>query len=425
MRRSIVVLAAALAAFPLVRPVPAQKFQPKSIQFKGDPEYSGQELMDAAGLKKGVVLDYAEMNDHCKRLLDTGLFATLAFKFDGQDLIFMLTPSTDLYPIRLDNLPLAAGKDLDAKLHDQFSLYHGKVPADGGLTEDIRGGLEKLLASEGINATVLATSVADPATRKVIAVSYSITAPPVLVGEVHVDGVSAQYLTALQAVVKDAAKLPFDTEHSADNLARPIELFYQERGYAAVKADVSQSGAPVNSAAGVQVPFSVKVTEGRVYTVDSIHLPAGAPVTQAEVDKALAPRAGGPVQGVRVRSVWEMLASRYKANGNLDCKITPQAEFNDAAGTVSYTVDVDPGPVYHLGFVKFDNVSDALRAMLIHYWQMMPGDVFDESYVGSFIMKVQEQDPVLKRSLAGVKTTFDATADQQTHDVNVVIHLAK
>jgi outer membrane protein assembly factor BamA len=425
MQRSMVVLAAALAALPLVRPVPAQKFQPKTIQFKGDPEYSDKEMMDAAGLKKGTVLDYAQMNEHSKRLLDTGLFATLAFKFDGQDLIFMLTPSTDLYPIRVENLPLVPGKDLDTKLHDQLSLYHGKVPADGGLAEDVRAVLEKMLASEGIAATVVAATAADPATHKVNSVVYSITAPPVLVGEVHLDGVSAQYLTTVQRIEKDAAKVPFDTENATANLARPIEQFYQDQGYAAVKVEVSQSGVPMSSSSSIQIPFSLKITEGRTYTVDSIHLPAGVPMTQADVDKTLAPRPGGPVQGVRVRSVWEHLAASYKAKGNLDCKITPHAEFNDAAGTVSYTVDVDPGPVYHLGFVKFDNVSDALRTMLIRYWQMMPGDVFDESYVASFIIKVQDQDPVLKRSLAGVKTTFDATADPQTHDVNVVIHLAK
>lgn len=41
------------------------------------------------------------------------------------------------------------------------------------------------------------------------------------------------------------------------------------------------------------------------------------------------------------------------------------------------------------------------------------------------IATVQQNDPVLRRSLAGIKTTFDAVADPQTHDVNVVIRLAK
>ncbi len=88
-------------------------------------------------------------------------------------------------------------------------------------------------------------------------------------------------------------------------------------------------------------------------------------------------------------------------------------------------MDVDPGPVYHLGFVKFDNVSDQMRTLLMHYWQMMSGDVFDESYVSQFLVRAQQQDPVLRRSLVGVKTSFDANADPQTHTVNLVIRLSR
>ena len=93
-------------------PAAAQKFLPKSIQFKGDPEYSDQELMAAAGLKKGAVLNVDEMKSHSKMLMDTGVFDTLSFTFDGQDLIYKLVPSPTLFPIRLENLPLTPGKEL-------------------------------------------------------------------------------------------------------------------------------------------------------------------------------------------------------------------------------------------------------------------------------------------------------------------------
>jgi outer membrane protein insertion porin family len=282
-----------------------------------------------------------------------------------------------------------------------------------------------MLADEGMTVAVTATTSGDLASHKLAAVSYSITTPPVQIGDVQLSGVSAPALVTVTDIVKNTAKLPFDTENSAGNLEQAVEVYYHDQGYAAVKVQAVRSGNPISTPGGIQVPFSLSVQEGRVYTVSSVHLPDGAPMTQADVDRVLAPRSGGPVQGVRVRSIWELLAERYKAKGYLDCKITPNAQLNDASGTVDYTVSVDPGPVYHLGFVKFDNVSDALRALLIRYWQMMPGDVFDESYVASYIMKAQEQDPVLRRSLAGVKTTFDANADPQTHTVNVVIHLAK
>jgi outer membrane protein assembly factor BamA len=425
MRQLVFLLIAALAVAVAARPATAQKFQPKSILFQGDPEYSTDELLSASGLKKGVVLSYSDMQDYSKRLLGSGVFASVAFKFDGQDLTFLLAPSTDLYPIRLENLPLTPGADLDAKLHAQIPLYHGKVPADGGINDDARAALEKMLTAEGLQANVTATTAADLNTHQINAVSYSITAPPVQVGFAHIDGVSDPFQTKVRAILDRAAKNPFSTMDSANNIERIVEQFYGDQGYAAAKVQATLAGDPTLAAEAIVVPFAVQVQEGRVYTVDSIHLPPGTPVTQAEIDKALAPWPGGPPVGARVRSIWGLIAERCHNTGHLDCKVTPKADFNDADTKVSYTVDVDPGPVYHLGFVKFDNVSDELRKLLIHNWEMMPGDVFDESYVGSFIVKVQQQDPVLRQSLSDVKVKFDANANPDTHDVDVVIRLEK
>jgi outer membrane protein insertion porin family len=425
MRQPVFLLLAALAVAVAVRPAAAQKFQPKNIQFQGDPEYSSDELLSASGLKKGVVLSYTDMQDYSKRLLDSGVFASVAFKFDGQDLTFLLAPSADLFPIRLENLPLAPGADLDAKLHAQIPLYHGKVPADGGINEDVRTNLEKMLTAEGLQASVVATTAADLNTHQINAVSYSITAPPVQIGFAHIDGVSDPFQTKVRGILDHAAKNPYSTTDSATNIERIVEQFYGDQGYAAAKVQATRSGDPTLAAEAIVVPFAVQVQEGRVYKVGSIQLPPGASVTQAEIDKALAPSAAGPPVGVRVRSIWGLIAERCHNTGHLDCKVTPQPNFNDADATVNYTVDVDPGPVYHLGFVKFDNVSDDLRKLLIHNWEMMPGDVFDQSYVGSFIAKVQQQDPVLRQSLLGVKVKFDAIANPDTHDVNVVIRLER
>jgi outer membrane protein insertion porin family len=425
MRQPVFLFLAALAVAAAVRPAAAQKFQPKAILFQGDPEYSSDELLAAAGLKKGVVLSYTDMQDYSKRLLGSGVFASVAFKFDGQDLTFLLAPSTDLYAIQLENLPLTPGADLDAKLHAQIPLYHGKVPADGGINEDVRTDLEKMLTAEGLQASVVATTAADLNTHQINAVSYSITSPPVQIGFAHIDGVSDPFQTKVRAILDRAAKNPFSTTDSANNIERVVEQFYGDQGYAAAKVQATRSGDPTFTPGSIVVPFAVQVQEGRVYKVGSIQVPPGDPVTQAEIDKALAPSAGGAPVGVRVRSIWVLIAERCHNAGHLDCKVTPQPVFNDADATVNYTVDVDPGPVYHLGFVKFDNVSDELRKLLIHNWEMMPGDVFDESYVASFITKVQQQDPVLRQSLLGVKVKFDANANPDTHDVNVVIRLEK
>jgi outer membrane protein insertion porin family len=424
MRRHFCLLLLAISVCVAARPAASQKFLPKSIKFQGDPEYSDTELIAATGLKKGVVLGYTEMQGLTQRLLATGVFSGVAFKFDGQDLIFLLTPSTDLFPVRLENLPLTSNADLDAKLHDQIPLYHGKVPAEGGMTDDVRAALEKMLADEGLEATVVATTVADQFAHKVNAVSYSVTAPQVIVGVTQLEGISDAFQTRVRAILIEEAKNPFSTMDSASNIQRVVAQFYADQGYAAAKVQVARAGNPTTTPEAIVVPFAVQVEEGRVYAVTSIQLPTGTPVTQAEIEKAMTLLSSMP-QGVRVRSVMTMISSRYHAKGYLDCKITPHASINDANATVSYTVDIDPGAVYHLAFVKFDNVSDELRSRLIHYWELMPGDPFDESYLANFIVKVQQQDPALRQSLAGVKVKFDVTANPNTHDVNVVIRLER
>jgi len=425
MKRALFLFITAVFFLSIGLPAAAQKFLPKSIQFKGDPEYSDQELIAAAGLKNGVVLDSDEMNEHSKRLMDSGVFDTLKFTFDGQDLIFTLTPSTSLFPIRLENLPLTPGKELDAKLHDRFPLYHGKVPSAGTLLESVRGALEEMLATQGIKATVKAMPFGTAGTKNVSAMHFNFESPSVRVGTIQLDGISPAMQPGIKSVAQKEIGTPFDTENTEKNLEHTFESFYTDEGYAAVKVQVDRPGNPVIAPDAIAIPYSVSIQEGRLYKLGSIHLPANALVTQEEIDKVIGSHGGTTAKGLTLRNIWYLISTRYKSKGYLDCTVNPHPEFDEASGTVSYTVDINPGPIYHLAFVKFDNVSDDLRRLLMRSWQMLPGDPFDESYVSNFIVKAQKDDPVLQRSLSGVGATYRIAADQRTHEVNCVIHFTR
>jgi outer membrane protein assembly factor BamA len=413
----------------------AQKFQPKSIQFKGDPEYSDEELLAAAGLKTGVVLTVAEMNDHFERLRDSGVFANVLYKFDGQDLIYQLTPATELYPIRIENLPLTPGKDLDAQLHARLPLYHGKVPSEGTLLDGVRQGLQDLLAERGIPAKVTAMPFGTPGTKDVTAINFVITSPPVLIGAIQAAGVSPEMQAKVTALEGHTSGMQFDTGNSERNIEQSFQSMYMDEGYTAVKVHAVESGNVSVAPDSINAPFSVAVEEGRIYKLGTVRLSSYEMMTQAELDKAVASfiqadvkginPAGMKVKGLTLRSIWSFISSRYTSKGYLDCKLTPHPEFDDATATANYKVDIDPGPVYHLAFVRFDNVSDELRKLLMRYWQMLPGDPFNEGYVSNFIYSAQKSDPVLMRTLGGVKASYDVRDDPQTHEVNLVIHLER
>ncbi|MGB6974909.1 MAG: hypothetical protein WBD67_09525 [Terracidiphilus sp.] len=402
-----------------------QQFQPKTIQFSGDPEYSQAEMLAAAGLKVGQVLTYAQMNDISKQLLATGMFASLSFKFDGQDLVFQLTPSDQLYPVRLTNLPLTPGTELEATLHEAMPLYHGKVPDQGGLADAMTSELEKLLAAQGMNVTVVATPSASLATGKVGGMSYSITTPAVWPTVTKLDGVSAALESGVQQVVQEAGRDAYDTNSTAKNLEQAVTLFYRDRGYAAVKVNVMRAGAAVVAIDGIRIPFSVTVEEGRSYKLGTVDVPAGSPMTQADADKLMT---GGSVHllpGVALRGLLGSVTEGYETKGYLNCKVALVPHFDETADRVNYTMTAETGPVYHLAYVKFANVGDNLRKVLMRNWQLMPGDAFNEPYAANFLIQLTAQNPQLGRALVGWAEKMTTTTDPQTHDVNVVIELVR
>lgn len=65
--------------------------------------------------------------------------------------------------------------------------------------------------------------------------------------------------------------------------------------------------------------------------------------------------------------------------------------------------------------MKFDNMSDGARMLLMRYWQMMPGDVF--------ILNAQKQDRTFAITLRGAKVKYVETEDLVNHTVNLVIRL--
>ena len=428
MKRTFFLLLTALILFASTQPAAAQKFLPKTIQFKGAPEYSDQELLAAAGLKKGTVLDFAEMKGHSQKLLDTGLFENVGFKFDGVDLVYTLVPSTELYPVRLENLPLAPGKELDAALHQRFPFYHGKVPAEGGLTEQVRQALEAMLAAKGIKATVAAVPFTDQKLMQVTAMSYAITAPPVRVGQIHLEGVSPEMQAKVKQIADHAMKTDYITENAAGNIEHSFALLYTDEGYVTVKVHAERSGNTIAGSEAIEIPYNVTVEEGRLYKLGSIHLPSGELLNMAEINK-IAGVGSNSVEkmsvkgGVALRTALLYVTGQYKSKGYMDCVVTPHSQLDEAAGIVNYTFEVQPGPVYTMGKLIIQNTADDLRAAMWSAWKIPTGAVFNESAIQTYYSS-QGNTP-LGRTFASANCKYTLAKDLESHTVDVALLLEK
>lgn len=400
----------------------AQTYQIKTIHFKGDSEHTEAELSAAADIKKGATLTMPQINEHTQLLTDTGMFQNVAFKFNSQDLVYELTPVTDLYTLRLENLPLGIGTGLDERLHTRLPLYHGKVPASGSMLDGVQKELEDELAASGVKATVAVTPYTDITSGKVTAMSFAITDPEVEVGQIQVQGVSAAYADKVKAVLAKSSGTAYSFDGSISQLQTNLANFYGAQGYLEPKIQaIAQTGTVMDTNA-IRIPIVVTIEEGMQYKLASVQLAPGLVISQADFDKSSGLHPGEVVSLVKLRSSWEFLARQYHNRGYITAEIHPVATYDRAQQTVSYSVSVDPGPVYRTGKVRVRNVSDELRDMAMAALKLPPGEPFNEGAIRS-MTATHDVYPAFERIIPKYNLSYTLTRHDDVHTVDVDINL--
>ena len=402
----------------------AQQYHPATIQFKGAPEYTDQELMAATGLKPRMALTMDELNERSQKLIDSGLFDNFTYHFDGQDLIFNLKPSTSIYPICLQNLPLMQGKELDAQLHDRIPLYHGKVPVSNGLAEQVRNALEEILAAQGLKATVEALASPDSAACHGATVLFTITSPLIQIGEIHIDSTSPALEPKAQEILTKLTGDPYDIEGSPRQIATYLGNYYRDKGYVEAAIVAAPQPAIATPEGAIQVPFQFSLVPGIQYKLDAMRLAPGLLVTQADFDHQANIHAGDIAEGQRLIPNWEFISRQYHNHGYMKASVHPGPAFDRNNGTVSYIVTVDPGPVFTMGTLAIENVAEDLRALMIAAWKMPAGTTFNESAVLNFYA-AGDANPALKRVFSAVNCKYVLRLNDDTHTVDVTLRLEK
>jgi len=87
---------------------------------------------------------------------------------------------------------------------------------------------------------------------------------------------------------------------------------------------------------------------------------------------------------------------------------------------VSYSVGVEPGPVYTTGKIRVRNASDELRAAILGTLKLTPGEPFNEGAIRSMLM-TKSADPALQRVLGSYNLSYTASRHEDVHTIDVDI----
>ena len=254
--------------------------------------------------------------------------------------------------MHLDNLPLKPGKDLDDKLHARFPLYHGLLPANGSMADGICQAFEEMLAAQGVKATVKAGLTSGLGPKKITAMNFTITSPPVRIGPSSLPAFRPPCRPRPTVLVASQTGNAFDTENTAIGLRARLRRSLPGSGLCGREVEVTRD----RSSRSCPIKPSIYLSRSRSRKAESTSS-ARSTIRPTRWFRALkSTRLWQDTRPVRGRPLdLFLLAVRdaYHARGYLDCSVVSHPSFNEATHIVNYSLEIVPGPALSHGCSSF------------------------------------------------------------------------
>jgi outer membrane protein insertion porin family len=400
-----------------VLPVLAQPITIHKVAFGGAPAYDSAALMRASGIHPGVSSG-EEIRAGAQRLSDTGLFSNVQFKFDGETVTYNLTVAPHMLKARFDNFVWWTPAELEQNLHALVPLFTGDAPEHGSLTTSISDALTKMLAGKSVTATVSCLPESAGEGQPMSVMTCRIVTPLVKISSIKVQGASGELAEKLDPVLQAATNQVYSAATSQDYFATAISNVAFENGYMEERLTDFKLGPPVVQGESVNVDAVATVEPGLQYHV-SVVAWAGSPVLSKDAFTKLNPLKPGSIASKQeLTRGLQALGSYYYRNGYMNAKLHADPVFDRAHATVIYTITVDPGEQFHLADVNFRKLSPEQYAAVQKAWTMRPGDLYDRTYVTSFLVRNRE---TLGGVLANYAANYKETADHDAHTVELEV----
>lgn len=372
----------------------APSFVVAEIHASGSHRYTDTQIAATAGLKPGDPVDRDKLQEISERLAQLGVFSRVNFRFTAKN--NRATVNFDLQdapvvPVMFENFPWFTDQELSDEIRGVVPLFDGAAPRGGSLIDEITAALSSKLASRGIKGNVEHTLVAQPASDAEI-MQFRQDGPSFTVSSVQFNDFLAQNSEKLHDRASDLVGKKFSRfaiELFENEQVRPV---YLSAGQIRVKfgAPVLQlsdaAGGKASSTAIVQIP----IEPGPIFRLSGVTWSGNMAIDEAALSKLVTLKGGDLADGMRLAAGWQQVELEYGHRGYLDAKVTPVPQFDNASGTVRYSVGIAEGPQYRMGELVVTGLSVDAERTLRNAWRMAPGQVFDKTYLDSMLAKLEK-----------------------------------
>jgi outer membrane protein insertion porin family len=404
---------------------PAQPHQwpIESLHVEGNRNYTAAQILAVAGLKVGQLAGKSDFETAHDRLVATGMFETVGYKFapggdqHGYAASFQVMEAQPAYPIRFDDLG-ATEKEITDYLRGKDPLFAPRLAATKPVLERYRQWVQEYVTAHNGKDTVIAkvTPAGAPAGPGEFVILFRPARLDPAVAEVAFEGNQAIPTTALQnAIAEVAVGLPYKEEAFRQCLDSSIRPLYDARG----RVRVAFTKLTVEKAKDVQ-GLAVKVTleEGGTYDLGSVRIEGAPHFEPARLLKTGKFKTGDLADFDEIGKGVDRIRKVLAHEGYMRNDVQIARKIDDAKKTVSLVMHVEEGPQFLFGKLRIEgldlNGESAIRKM----WTHQEGTPYNPDYPDYFLKHVHEEG--LFDNLG--ETRAETKIDDKTHIVNVTLN---
>jgi outer membrane protein insertion porin family len=398
------------------RPSPkAARWPIASLRVEGNQRYTREQILAVIRLKIGQMAGRAEFDAARDRLVATGAFEKVEYKFtpatggQGYSGVFQVSEIQQVYPVSFEGLGVSS-KDLAASLAARDPLFSREgLAATQPVIERYTRWIQEYLAAHGVKEKIAGSvEPADPGDFAIV-FQPEVTLPAV--AEVTFEGNHV----IEEKVLREAVSLPaIGSPYTEDNFRQVLKMsirpLYEARGRVRVSFPALRT-EPVKDVKGVHV--FVTVDEGESYELGKVSIDGRPPLPAQSLLKAGDFKTGDLANMERVNQGLERIRKAVARAGYINAKVTSDHKIDDEKKAVDVTVLIDPGQQFTMGKLNVVGLDLEGEAAMKRIWGLQFGKPFNPEYPDQFLKRVHDEAMFdnLGQTKSAVKMNDDRSVD--------------
>jgi outer membrane protein assembly factor BamA len=397
---------------------PEARWPIESFAVEGNRSYTREQIIAAAGLRVGQLAGRAEFDAARDRLVATGAFETVSYKFapgpngKGYAATFQVAEVQQVYPVSFEALGVFPA-ELEAAVRGKEPLFSaGMLPATQPVLERYAKFLQELLAKKGINEKVTGIVSATAPGEYAIVFRPSRNLPAI--AQMAFEGNQVIPNNVLREAAAGAAiGSPYSEDIVRQLLNASVRPLYEMRGRVRVSFPKIRT-EPAKDVEGVNV--FVTVDEGQSYELGKVAIEGPTPLEPAALMKAGDFKTGDVANMTRVREGLERMRTELRRVGYMDAKVVFDRKIDDGRKAVDLEIRVDAGSRYSMGRLTVTGLDLHGESEVKRVWAMKTGAPYNPDYPDAFLKRARD----MFDDLGETKSDIRLNERERTVDVTLV-----